>query len=65
MQNIEAMEGLEPDHGLYEHTPDLILLKKGLGLLMFENLLVQIPIICILHNNTSLKNNRTTDSFPE
>lgn len=57
VQNIEPMEGLEPNHRLYEHTPDLILFKQRLGLLMFQNLLVQISIICILHNNTSLNTN--------
>ena len=53
MQNIMSMQTLQAQQHLYKNIPNLILLKKSLRFLMINDLLVQIPIIGKLHNDTT------------
>ncbi len=53
MEDLDLMKTLEATDYLDKHTPDVILLKQRLILLVITNLLKQIPIIHILHYNTN------------
>ena len=35
MENVEAVQSFKADNGLNECAPNLVLLKKGFGLLVF------------------------------
>ena len=50
MQNFANVKGPQPPHNLDEHVPNLLLLDVGLSLLVVDDLLVQIAIICELHH---------------
>lgn len=45
------MECFESSCHLYEYPPYVILLKVGLSLLQVNDLLVDVPVICVLHND--------------
>lgn len=53
MQDVQSMQSFEADDGLYEHTPDLAFLEELLFLLAVDNLLVQIAVICELHDDAA------------
>lgn len=51
MQDIERVQGPQPNHGLDEHAPNLALLEQLLPLLAVHDLLVEIPVIRELHDD--------------
>ena len=51
MENVRVVEGLEPLDHLDEDAPDVLLSQIGLLLLVPGDLLEQISIVCILHDN--------------
>ena len=51
MENVRVVEGLEPLDHLDEDAPDVLLTQIGLLLLMPGDLLEQISIVCVLHDN--------------
>lgn len=63
MQNIESVEGLETDDCLDENAPDLVFFKKFACVFMLKNFLIHIPIIGVLHNNTSVIDKDSTIDF--
>jgi hypothetical protein len=50
VQNFANVKGPQPPHNLDEHVPNLLLLDVGLSLLVVDDLLVQIAIVCELHH---------------
>lgn len=53
MKDVHAVQSFEPNNWLDQYTPDLIFLEKGFGFFMFENFLVEVPIVCILHDDAA------------
>lgn len=56
MEDVELVQSLEPPCDLDEHPPNLLFLKSLSVLLSFADLLIQVSVIGILHNDTSLLN---------
>lgn len=53
MEDVKVVEGLESQHGLDEHAPDLALLEQLLPLLVLDDLLVEVAIICEFHHDAA------------
>ena len=53
MEDVHAVKSLEPNDWLDQDAPDFVLLEKGFGFLVLEDFLVEIPIVCILHDNAA------------
>lgn len=51
MQYFELMQHFEPDDCLDEHTPNFMLLEELLSFFVVYNLLVEVAIVCELHDN--------------
>lgn len=51
MQNVQVVQSLQSNHGLNQHTPNLTLLKEILFFLMIYDLLIEVAIVCKLHND--------------
>lgn len=51
MQYAQIMQGPQPPHNLHKQTPNLLLLKGGAFLLVFDDSLVEVSVIGILHDN--------------
>lgn len=50
VEDIEVVQGFESDDGLDEHAPDFALLEEFLFLLVVDDLLVEVAIVCKLHD---------------
>ena len=53
MENVRVVEGLEPFDHLDEDAPNVLLSQIGLLLLVPGDLLEQISIVCILHDDAT------------
>jgi hypothetical protein len=52
MQNFAVMESFEASHYLNEYVPNLLLLDVGFSFLVTANLLEDITIVSVLHDQT-------------
>jgi hypothetical protein len=55
MQNLAIMQRLQSAHYLDKYVPDLLLFYVGFTLLVTANLLEDVTIICVLHDETKSK----------
>ena len=55
MQNFATVKRSEPPDDLYENIPNFLLFDVGFSLLVAGDLLVQIPIISILHDEAETR----------
>ena len=54
MHDVYRMKSLESLYNIYQHSPYLFLFKVHVLFLVVTNLLVEIPIISVLHHDTIL-----------
>ena len=51
MEDVDVVESLEAVDDLDEHLPDLALLKGGVVLLVVADLLVEVAVVSVLHDD--------------
>jgi len=51
VEDFKLVEAAEASDHVYEYPPHFSLLKMGLSLLVFQNFLIQVPIISEFHND--------------
>ena len=52
MENVRIMKRLQALDNLDKDSPDVVFTQVSLFLLVTSDLLEQIPIVCVLHNDT-------------
>ena len=55
MKNVQCVQCLESDDSLYQYTPNLALLEEFFFLLAVYDLLVEVSVISILHDNAKYR----------
>jgi hypothetical protein len=55
VQDLAIVQRLQSTHYLYEYVPDLLLFDVRFALLVTANLLEDVTIICVLHDETKCK----------
>lgn len=51
MQNFELVQHFESHNGLDKDTPDFMFFKEFLSFFVLYNLLVEVAVVCKLHDN--------------
>jgi hypothetical protein len=51
MENIQSVQSFESDDCLDEHTPYFMLLEELFLLFMIDNLLIEVSVVCELHDD--------------
>lgn len=51
MQNFELVQHFESHNGLDKDTPDFMFFKEFLSFFVLYNLLVEVAVVCELHDN--------------
>ena len=55
MKNVQCVQCLESDDSLYQYTPNLAFLEEFFFLLAVYDLLVEVSVISILHDNAKYR----------
>ena len=56
MENVGVVKNFKSLDDLDEDSPDILFSQVSLFLLVSRDLLEQIPVVCVLHDNTKLIN---------
>lgn len=64
MEDVDSMERLEAIDCLDKNTPNFVLLEQLFLLFVLENLLVQVPVICVLHYDAEFTTKSTINFYP-
>lgn len=51
MQNVQVVQSLQSNHSLNQHAPNLTFLEEIFFFLMIYYLLIEVAVVCKLHDN--------------
>jgi len=59
MENVDLVQRLQALDHLYEDPPDFLLLEIGLLLLVLGDLLKEVSVVSVLHDNAKMRKAKT------